>query len=279
VTAAATKPLFAYEAEAAPARLGMPELLKKLGARAPAAPPTKGGAFKSIKVGGVQLVYFTDGQRGIMPLNGFTEGMTLSFVAEFPGTVLNMKEGRLEKALSDTGDDLLPSDEWQRKVNFPRLSNDKTIVTFDVHLRLPGDKVKGLKEVSGVLEYIVGDKIKEVDLGIAEYKAETKGKEFGAKITKLAESSWQKGHDELEIELAVEPGVVDSIVFEDEKGGKLDTQAGGTMSTDRTSTFTFLLKGNFPAKGRIVVKAYADLKTFEIPFVVKDIDLLGRPLK
>src|SRR5262245_6339280 len=157
-TTGALKSLFDYEAEAAPARAAWAGEAAKLGG-GPAGPPAKGGDFKSLKVAGVHYVYEQDSERG---LGHQQAGLTVSLVGELPGTVLSAKSGQLKTAVTDAGESLLPDGDFQRTINFPQLSKDKSAVSFDVTLRLPPATAKSLKEISGVLTYLVGGKTKDV---------------------------------------------------------------------------------------------------------------------
>ena len=54
---------------------------------------------------------------------------------------------------------------------------------------------------------------------------------------------------------------------------------GGSWSSGNETSKSLTIKGKFPAKGRIVVRVYDDLKEYEIPFKIENVDLLGRPIK
>ena len=276
-TTGALAALFDYEKEAGPARKEFEEIAKKMGG-GPIGPPAKGGDFKSLKVAGVRHVYEADMERGLMPLGQHQPGMSISLLGDLPGTVLGMKEGKLKKAVADTGDDLLP-EEFQRSIHWVQLGKDKASVAFDVNLAAPGAKVKGLKEVSGVLTYLVGGKTKAADLGITEFKTGAKGTQFGSTVTKVEDNSWQEGHQNLELTVGLSRDMIASVVVQDESGSALKTMEGGSMSSGEETTLTFTIKGKFPAKGKIKVEVYEDLKTFEIPFKIENVDLLGRPAK
>ncbi len=244
----------------------------------PVAPPAKGGDFKSLKVAGVRHVYVTDSEGGLSPLGQYKPGMTVSFLGELPGSVLNVKEGKLLRAIADNGDDLLP-DEFQRTIPWAQLAKDKAMVLFDVTLNPPGEKVKGLKEVSGVLTYVVAGKTKTDDVGVVEFAAGAKGALHGATITKIEASQWQEGYQNLELKLALPKDRIASVVLKDESGSVLKTQEAGTMSGFDETSLTFALKGKFPAKGKVIVELYEDLKTYEIPFKIENVDLLGKAKK
>ena len=272
---------FDYEKEAAPARALLPEILKKYGAPPPPTviDPAKGGGLKGVRVAGVQFVHFSDPEREVGPMSGQEAGVTLTLVAELPGAVLSVKGGKLMKVTADTGDDLLPKGDFSREIHFPRLSKDKAAVTFDVRLNLPGPKARGLKEVSGLLTYAVAGKTKEVDLGIGLFKDGAKGKELGAAIEKIEDHPFEKGKKMLSLKIEAPQDSIQSVAFFDEAGKKLEVESSGWSGFGDSTTFQYSLKGAPPAKGRIVASVYDDRKSFEVPFRVTDLDLLGRPLK
>ncbi len=277
VYAPGTDPLFDYASEAAAAKAASPAMLKRLDlAVAPPPPPAREGSFRSLEVVGVRLVYETDSRKGISPLNTNEPGLTFSILGGLPGRVLDVREGKLQAAIADNGQDLLPQREWSRKIHFPRLSEDKQSVLFEVQMKLPSKEVRTLKEVSGTLEYAVGDRTREVDLGFASLAAGAGGKEYGAKIEKIGKSEWQEGQETLELNLTIARETIESTVFYDTQGNKLDVDASGYMSSGRSTTLSFSKKGKFPPDGRIALKVYEDLKTFEAPFKLENVPILGR---
>ena len=279
VTTAAGAPVFDYAKEVAAARTGQAALLKRLGAQPAPPPAAKGGELKSVKVMGVKWVHATDGKRGVRPFNTMEPGLSLAILAELPGAVLSVKEGVVTRAVTDAGEDLLPKRDWDRSLHFPQLTEDKAAVGFDVNLKLPGPDTKGLKEISGTLTYLVGTSTKDVDLGFTDLAKGAKGQEMGAQIGDIEEPAFDKGTQTLELKLAVARDTIAGVEFFDAAGAKLDVRPSGSMWGGRSTTLTFSLKGKFPAKGRVVAKAWQDLQPHQVPFTVKDVDLLGRPLK
>ena len=274
VTTGDLKPLFDYEAEASAARKAWEEFAARIGA-GPVGPAAKGGDFKSLKVSGVRFVHEQDSERG---LGHESPGMTVSFIGDLPGRVLKVKQGLLKKAVADTGESVLPSDDFSRTIHFVHLSNDKAGVSFDVKLKMPPAPSKGLKEVSGVLTYLVGGKTKETDLGFDELKAGAEGK--GAKITKIEEVTGSgEPQQTLEVQIEMSGDLVESVVVKDSSGAELKTSDGGSWSSGNETSKSLTIKGKFPAKGRIVARVYDDLKEYEIPFKIENVDLLGRPIK
>lgn len=276
------KPSFNYEAEAVPARAAYAELQKKYAVGpAPAGPrPAAAGAgFTSVRVTGVQFVLASDHSRRISPFNHRDPGLTLALVAELSGAALAAKEGEVRVAMADSGESLLPKSDFSRHISFPHLTDDKKAILFEVELEMPGPKATGIREVSGMLRYIVADRTKEVDLGLSGLATGARGKALGAEILKVGESSFQKDHQELELKLRIAKDAVESVQFFDPSGAKIEASENGYSSSGDVTTLTFDRKGAFPATGRIVARVYDDPRTLEAPFKVTGTDLLGRPQK
>lgn len=276
ITKGPLAPAFDYEAEAGKARDAMPELLASFGAAAAAVAPPAGAGFKSVAVSGVQWVHAADDERGIQPFSRSNPSLSVAITAELGGSALTVKEGKLLVAKADSGEDLLPKQEFDRDIHFPRLSNDKTAVTFDVQLALPGPKAAGIREISGTLTYLVADKVKDLDLGFPVLEKGAKGKQLSAEIEKIAPDD---DSILLGLKLALAVDAVQSVEFFNEKGAKLQSTQQGYSSSGDESTLEFSIKGGFSPKGKIVVKVYDEPKTYEAAFKILNVDLLGRPKK
>ncbi|MCG3149426.1 MAG: hypothetical protein PCFJNLEI_02888 [Verrucomicrobiae bacterium] len=274
-----SQPLFDFAAEAAAAKQAMPAMLKtlKLDALVSARPAAQAGTFKGLTVAGVQLVTVADQKRQINPFNRNAAGLAFSLVAELPAGVISVTKGEVTKAVTDTGEDLLPVKEWDRRVSFPRLTPDKSAVVFEVAVGVPGPQARGIQELAGTLEYFMATKTREVDLGIADFTAGAAGTEFGATIKSIKASEWQAGSTALALRLRVAKDTIKSVTFYDAAGAKLEAKQGGSMSSGNDVTLDFNRKGEYPAKGRIVVEVYDDGQTFRAPFELKNVSLLGQP--
>jgi len=275
-TKGALAPVFNYEAEAGKAREGMAELQAKFGAASAAVAPPAGAGFKNVAIAGVQWVHAADDQRGIAPFSKNRPSYSVAVTAELGGSALAAKGGSLLKAVADTGENLLPKEEFEREISFPRLSEDKTAITFDVQLAVPGPKVAGIREISGTLTYTVADKIVDADLGIGAYAKGTKGKLHGAEIENV-EAGDDAGEVSLKIGLPLE--TIASVDFYDEKGAKLQSSRQGYSSSGDECSIQFSIRGVLPKKGKIVAKLYDSPKTYEAPFKITNVDLLGRSKK
>lgn len=261
---------FDYEAEVADAQEAFAALRQEIGARAPTvAAPAQSGELKSVRVVGVRVVREVEEGLDVRP---FSEepGYTLSLLAELPGSVLAMTdECVLETAVADDGTDLLPESEWSRRISFPNLSEDKAHVIFDAKLALPGPGVKGLREVSGRLQYTVAAGTKEVDLGFASLAAGAEGGELGAHIESL-------DGETMELKLELKPDDIKAffLVVGD---NKTELNRRGYSGFNDSYTYTYESEQGFPAKAKLVVETYADLQTFDAPFKVENLTLLGEP--
>ena len=271
----ASTPLFNYATEVSAALKGTEALQKRLGAVS-IAPPAVGEALKSIKVVGVRMVSAVDKKLDIRPFN-YDEGYTLSLLAELPGSVLDVTDkSMLISATASGGGSLLKSDrDWDRRLGFTKLSADKASVMFDVELKLPAG-AKGIKEISGTLQYRVAGGAREIDLGLKSLKAGAQGTELGAKVEEIKEGYSKDGSQIMELKLRLEPDSLRSthLVL---NGFKTAIERNGYSSSGGITTFTFKSKAAFPENGTIVVELYDKVQTFDVPFKIENLSLLGMP--
>lgn len=273
----ASAPLFNYASEVAAALKGAEALKKKLGA-VTIAPPAQGAAFKSIKVVGVQIVSAVDKKLEMRPFNS-EEGLSLAVLVELPGSVLDITDKcALTSATASDGSSLLKGDrDWDRRLGFPKLSADKASVMFDVELKRPAPSVKSIKEISGTLQYRVSGATKEVDLGLKSLTVGTKGTEFGASIEQIKEGYKKNGSQDMELKLKLDPDNIKSTYLVVD-GVKTEMNRSGYSGSGGITTFTFSSETAFPEKGSIVVEIYDKLQTFDTPFKLENLSLLGESM-
>jgi len=270
---------FPYDTELAAAKKEFAKIQQQLGATpVTVAPPAKSGALKSLKVVGVRLVTESDEKRELRPFN-CDAGYTLVLQAELPGSVLAITDkSGLDTAIADDGSDLLKDSEWDRRFSFPRLSTDKAAALLEAALKTPAPGVKGLKELSGHLQYSVAGGAKEIDLGFTELAVKSKGKELSAQIESI-EEGWQKnGSQQMGLKLKIDKDALKAVylVAGDAKTELKQSGYGGGMGS---FTFTYESKTAFPATGKLVAEVYDQMQTFDVPFKLENISLLGAPLK
>lgn len=268
---------FDYEAELASAQEAFATLRQELGAGpVTIAAPAQSGELKSVRVVGVRFVREMEEGLGVRP---FSEepGYTLSLLAELPGSVLSMTdECVLETAIADDGTDLLPESEWSRRISFPNLSENKTWVIFDARMTLPGPGVKDLRELTGRLQYTVATGTKEVDLGFAKLAAGTEGSELGAVIETIGAENGNDGPQSIELKLASQPDNLKALYLVSGKN-KTELNRNGYSGYNDSYTYTYQSETGFPAKARLVAEVYAEMQTFNAPFKLENLTLLGEP--
>ena len=269
---------FDYEAEVAAAKEAFAAIQEQLGpAAAASAPPAQGGALKSLKVVGVRLIHATDEALELRPFS-YSAGYTLSLLAELPGSVHAISdESGLDTAIASDGSDMLPESESQRRFSFPKLSPDKTAVLLEADLNAPGPGVTGLKELTGHLRYTVAGKTSETDLGLSKLAANAKGKAHGAEIKSLSTKS-DDGSQTIELQLDLEPDALKALYVVIGKE-KTELQQRGYGGGSGTYVFTYESGKGFPPKSRIVAETYAQMDSFDTPFKLENITLLGEPVK
>lgn len=270
------KPLFDYAKEVAAARAEFAKLQEELGPKI--APSAEGEPFESLEVVGVRFVSEIDKDLGLRAFNS-EAGYSLSLLGKFPGSVLDMTDNsKLEKAIADDGSDLLPARDFDRKINFPQLSEDRSAVVFEIDLRSPGKAVKSIREISGTVQYTVSNGTKEVELGFASLKPGESGKELGAKIKDIKDGWNDDGSKQIEIELGVEKETLKELVMVAGAKRTVMDRRGYSSFGSGTATFTFEAKGGVPENAKLVAVIHDGVETYDVPFKLENISLLGNPL-
>lgn len=270
------KPLFDYAAEVAAARKDFEKLQEKF--TVPIAPPATGEAMESLEIVGVRISQEVGKKIGLRPFNS-EPGFSLSVLGKFPGSVLAVTEAVMESAVADDGSDLLPEKEWDRKIHFPRLSEAKIDVMFEIDLEMPGPDVKSIRELSGNIQYTVSSGLKETDLGLPALKAGEKGKEFKAEIVEIKDGWKKDGSKQIEIKLALDSDTVKSLVLVDGAKRKELEKRGHSSFGSGSTTFTFESEDGFPENAKLLVVMHDGVKTFDVPFKLENISLQGKLIK
>lgn len=272
----ANQPLFDYAAETTAARKGMEALQKKLGGISIAA-PAEGGKIKSIKVVGARIAREVDKKLDVRPFHQ-EPGYTLSVLVEFPGSILDITDKSvIETAFAGDGSSLIKGNrDWDRRLGFPKLSADQSSAIFDVELKLPPPGVQGIKEITGVLQYRVSMATKETDLGPMELKAGSKSDELGASIEEIKDG-WKEGTKDMELKLKLKPTDLKAVHLV-ENGIRTELKRSGYSGSGNTTVFTFQIEGELPAKASLIVETYDKIQTFDAPFTLENLSLLGEPI-
>ena len=273
--------LFDYNAEVDAARGDFDRMIKELGLVLTRPEPVSAPTVSSlpakpgtVKVGGVRLVRYEDEERGIRPLS-WGNNYTLSLIMELSEPNLIITHGRVEKAITDTGQNILGT---HTGISFPKLSKDGKAVIFDVKLSVPDEDANGLAELSGVLVHLKSAGIKEIDLGVMDFKKGAKSKVPGFAIRSIR-PDWDKGHTLMALKVNLLLGTIKSTTFYREDGTELIvSQSGKSFSSDILMDIGYKIKGNFPPRGRIVLEVLDEITKHEISFKLTNISLTGKPL-
>lgn len=282
VLAPAERPLFNYQQELAAAQKDFHATQKKLGMipTITTADAQGSGAvsLSNVRIGGVRLITEADSEAGIRPFN-YDQGYALSIIADVTGPITKIREAFVTKAVTDTDADLLPENEWDRKIHFPTLTENKRHLIFDLQLALPDKKAKGIKEISGHLECLIADKTKTANLGFDTFAKDAAGKQYQAQITKLTqEKNWSdKLVHALEFKVKLSRYMIKSVAFQSPDGRAIEADSGSTMYGDNSTTFEYYRNQPFPPNTQIILDVYQDAKKQKIPFQLKNLTLLGQP--
>lgn len=278
------QPIFDYATEVAAAKKETIEIRKKLGVGSTVvtvAPPAQGGVLKGVKVVGVRLVSDMSAGKKNSDFRPFNDepGYTLALRVDFPGSILAVTdESQFTSAIADDGSDLLQSSEWKRKINWPKLSEDKASALIEAQLKLPAPGVKGLKQLSGTLAYQVASATKEVELGFTNLVANARGTELGAQIKSIKEGWQNDGSQQMELKLNLKKDALKAVRLVVD-GAKNELKQSGYGGGGNTYTFTYEFKGKIPANGRLVAEVYDQMQTFTTTFQLENISLLGTQLE
>jgi hypothetical protein len=283
VTVRGGQPLFNYATEVAAAKVETEKIRKELNlgnttVAVAVAVPAQGGGLQGAKVVGVRLVSDLSAKdKEFRPFNQ-DAGYTLAVQVDFPGSILGLTdESKFTAAVADDGSNLLEASDWKRKINWPKLSSDRTSALIEVELKLPAPGVKGLRELSAQLQYQVASTTKEVDLGFAEIKADTKGTELGAQIKSIKPGWKNDGSQQMELKLNLTKESLKAVRLV-ANGTTTELERRGYSGGGNSYTFTYESKTAFPAQGKLVAEVYDQLQTFETSFKLENISLLGGPL-
>ncbi len=268
-------PLFDYAKELAAARIEMTKLQEKLGPQF--APAAAGQPFESLEVAGVRLIRKVSDDTDLRAFN-YEPGFTLSVLGKFSGSVLSVTDkSEVLKAIGDDGSDLLPGSDFNRRISFPTLSEDRSAVLFEVRMLEPFETVKSLREVSGTIQYVVSSGTMEVDLGFVSLKAGASGKALDAKIKEIKNGWKDDGSKQMEIELSVDTEAIKELILIDGAKRIVMERRGSSSFGNGSVSYTYEAEKGIPESGKLIAVLHDGLKTYDIPFKLENLTLLGTP--
>ena len=100
---------------------------------------------------------------------------------------------------------------------------------------------------------------------------------MGAKIESI-EPGWKKdGSQQLSLRLKIDMDGLKTVYLVAD-GNKTALEQRGYSGGGKSYSFNLESKTNFPAKARLVVEVYDQMQTFNVPFKLENLSLLGAPL-
>ena len=235
-------------------------------------------ADENVRVAGVRLVRYADLELGVLPL-GYADGYTLSLIAGLPAPAVKVSGGRVEKALTNTGGNLLPAQDWDRRIRFARLSKNRQTAVFDIELLLPDEGAAALEELAGTMEYLTASGVKNVDLGVMTLEVGAKASELGANITSIEIDPYKNNAAVVGLALDVAPEQIESLELYGADGAKLQVNQHGYLSVGGATTIKFSTDGPMPQKAKIVLNLFEGLQKNELAFRIMGISLAGLPIR
>ncbi len=267
-----TAPLFDFEAEAAAAAEAFGQFRSDL--KVPAG-PERGPAAGNARIAAVKLVREADGDRELNPMGQNYTGYSFVVVGDLPGPALKAEEGMLEAFKTDGGADLLPESEWDRKCHFPKLTNDGKTFIAEMSVKFPDGEPAGIQELRGVVRVQVATATEEVDLGFPELSPGAQGTQLGAVLERCETA--EDGRTSIDLHLGVSMDRVQSVALVDENGGVAELNRNGYSSSGDECTLNFDSEYALQPGMKLKARVMTDLKFYDVPFAVENVDLLGRP--
>jgi len=173
---------------------------------------------------------------------------------ELPEVATEVSSGRLTKALTRSGSDLLLETDQDRQILSPKLLEDNKTVEFEVILRNPERKTRHLKQVTGTLEYSVAGISKQIDSGPLDFRAGAGSGLSGMAINSIKPAESEKDHTTVGLQLNVPYETIKTTKFYDQNGKELEVSPGDWESIGGKTTAYFSITGKLPPKGRIVLE-------------------------
>jgi len=292
------KPLFNYKKAVAAAKKTWKKKAKKLfpDGAAPGgkvAEPTKKAAAETVAAGKAGETIMTSATYAPPVPKNMKSGLPflqenqlkLTIVQKLPFKASTATEGKVTAAVAGDGENILSTREWDRKISFPKLSQDGQSVMMDIKLKPPKNPSSGIKILEGEVKCLINTGKKTVDLGMVTLKKGEKGKALGATISAAGGKGTQglmimgddKGGFGLKLDVSKENVI--EIVFYDANKKPVDISKGGCFYSNNQCTYSFGSKNKLPAKIGIKVKLYAESAEKIVHFKLENTDLFGKGKK
>jgi len=276
-------PAFDYESETAGAKKDSEKITAELEPskqeNRPVVEAAKDGSFKTARLAEINLKNY---DIKLKDRYGRENCCEVTFQGGFEGSVVNVKNVELQKAVSDTGVDLARKN-WGTS---PSLSENKSSVTFTLHLLpLPKDAL-GFAELSGKCKVLTGSETKTLDPGFKELKAGAEGTELGVKIISIKRSDWPsyeyidgvqkekpEKDDVIEFEFKINADLLKSAKLIKKDGKEVKLTQHHSWAGENSSTIGYTVDGKAPPDAKVALEIYKDMKEYNVPFKFENVKL------
>ena len=280
IIASSTKPSFDYKREVAEARAGMVALLAELGISKPHRPDAiSDGAedenlnFTNLEVVGVQVIHDV-GEKRIVRQFGEITGYTLSVSGTLPKKFVGSAKGSVTTAIADNGDSLLSRRQPNLRVAGSSKLGDQWLVNFEVKLTPPSAEVKGIDLIQGSLIFDRNNAIRTFRFGTLAEVIAAPGNDFEATIEPVQMLPASNDFNYL-FKLEMSKHQFKKVGFLESDGNELNTEEVWSWVGQDRQQIIFRFESKPPGDTRIVVETFDNDAKVEIPFELRNLDLIG----
>jgi len=274
----AVKPLFNYAEEVAAARKGMPDLVKKLGAKPPSGtggtgsdpepePAKAGDGLVKVWITSINQTLAADlpKDKGLWPPKATCE---IQVIGQLPGKVIKIEDGKLEKAVADNDGSMMPAKSFYQKTQGAYLQGTKKdFVKFSLRLGPLPEGAKAIKEASGHLVYYVGSGSKKTDLGEIKLEKDASGKVLGAKVTRRS-----KNFGSVTLELAIkDPSMIKGVTCKTTDDKELQCKVSNAYTWSGKTRLSLSIPRDAPETAKFELELYEKTEKRNMPFKLENV--------
>jgi len=274
VFSAKAAPAFDYSAEVKAAQEASPAMLKELGLEVvPVAPMAGEGSFESVRLAGLRVVTSSPDD-SVRPFN-WTKGISLALLGKLPGAVISAEEGEVKSFILDNDQDLLSSKKWDREIRSVDLSDDGTLVGFEIKSdKMPKAGATAIKELSGELVCMAATGSETVDLGFKKLAVGEEGERFKSKIEELGDHSFHEDKKEVSIRFEIDRSMIKEVHFVDPDGVRLESRKNGHSWSGKGGTLSFTVDKSLTEACRVEIETYSGVTKHVVPFKLENTPLM-----
>ena len=261
------KPLFNYQKEVKEARENFNHTIAQLGLLMPEfLDKAHANILKETKVTNIKIV---QQQSDVFSPGATKKYLQVDMECMLQQPIKNVTGGMIDLAIGDDQVSLLYEPEGQRI--WPKLLKDGSSVTFSFALNLPKDNVRSIREMSGSLNCILAYGVKNVDIGIVDFKLEAKNKHTQVKIEMLDQSYEAGFKQDLVFSFPIQKYHFKNFSILSLQGKKCESNLRMTYWFNGRQMVECYAREKLPPKGRIIVESYEGLRKYKIPFRIFNI--------